>query len=409
MLQCAGTVPRKGCLDRIIAGRHGYTGAPTPQAIVLHKITSDIGTYEGEMFLPLAQDWNTQGHVEPLSVHFLVTPTGSLQYAELTDTTLGLDYISGPSWPFLVHLYPIVSPNAPFIHVGLVGVSGLSLPLISLLCCIIREVGLDLPIVAASDLQCDRPVIELDPTLITQVKDCVATPVLPPPTFPDLQEQIHALELCCLQNSARITQLTGKVINLESEMADVKYRITNIETNISSLFTQVAAIPILQAQLQDLQDIVTGILDRCCPDDPDTQACFHYRLTPPDVMFVTPHQPVRVNLKTKIVDYEPPIVTTGPLWRAKLLGTCTWPLSMIVRLQLAQWCNGKKARLYLVACGNAYLIDEKVAVGDGARAVTLEGTFPLPPGCEDVHLKVDIDDNVGKIIEFAEFRGCGCL
>ena len=408
MLHCASIVSRKECLARITPGHHGYRGAPTPQAIVLHKISVDLTTFEGEMYLPLAQDWNTQGHVHPLSVHFVVTPTSAIQYAEVTDTTLGLDYLTQTTWPWLVHLFPLNDVNSPFIHIGLTDTNCLNSFLINLVCCIKRELQLDLPIVAASDLQGDRPELIIDPTFITQVNNCLATPVLNPPTIPDLQDQILEIAQCCLLNTAGLNALRGRVTNLEQTVADLKDRVTNVESNITSIFNTISILPAILTQLQTLQDAVAGILENCCDNGTTDQGCFNYRIGNGQEMVVTPNQPVWVNLPTKVIDTTPPLVIPGPLWKAKLLGTCNWPLHAIIRFRLNQWCRGKTAKLYLVACGQFYLLDEYTTVSDGTQVITLEGDFILPPGCSDVHLKVDTNDDTAQIIEFAEFRGCGC-
>lgn len=331
-----------------------------------------------------------------------------IQYIRLSNTALGLDYLLNATWPGITNLIPIEDVNAPFIHIGLL-TDQLCGNVIELLCCISTLYDYPLPIVAASDLQSDRPIIEINPSLITQVDNCVASGgIIDPPNVYDLTDRVIALEICCFDNTSAINRLKPRVRALERRTDAIEFRLGNIDSNIATLYEIVSVIPALQAAIELLQQQIGGLIDTCCPvsSDPD---CFHYQLLPSQEMVITPNQPVHINLPTKIEDTTPPTVIPGPLWRAKLLGTCNWRLEGIVRLRLAQWCVGKKAVLRLVVCGVRYVLDEYVAASTGFQQATLSfSNYFIPPGCDNVYLEVSVNDDVAKIIEFAQFKGCGC-
>lgn len=437
MLDCPGTITRNNCnglnSSRYTPGHVGYQGAPAVQAIVLHLlqgITPDA--YADQMVSPLprflcgvpgpsgcAEFPNT---INPKSVHFVVTPTSITQYAEITNTTLGIDYLLNPAWPGLTALIPITDVNGPWIHVALTSLE-LTESIVTLLCCIGLAVGQSLPIIAASDLQSDRPVIVLSTSLQTQVDSCVAAGgVQEPPDIFDLEDRVDALEVCCLNNTTAITVLQANALALTGRVVVLEGKVSAIETSILNILDQLAPVAGLVAQVATLTNLVSDILVRCCPAQLES-SCFNYQLLPGSEMLITPNQPVWLNLPTKIEDRDgqgcpqccPAIVTPGPLWAANLCdtpcGCAIWSLEATVRFRLAQWCAGKKASLYLVACGVKYLLAEQTIATTSPQSVTLTGEFllPTPPCCSDVHLLVATnDDNItsAKVVEFAQFKGC---
>jgi hypothetical protein len=234
----------------------------------------------------------------------------------------------------------------------------------------------------------------------------------------DLEDRVDELEACCLKNSGDIVVLRQDLTVLTGRVAAAELDIDLLQTQVAQLFEITAVIPALVDQVTTLINQVADILARCCP--PKLVAdCFNYQLLPGDEMLVTPNQCVWLNLPTRIIDREEPNCTTGckgpivkpgPLWMANLCD-CTWSLKATVRFRLAQWCAGKKASLYLVACGKKYLLAEQLIASEGLQVVTLTGTFllPTPPCCSDVHLLVcSSDDKIttAKIVEFASFEGC---
>lgn len=436
-LECPGIITRNSCnglnISRYTPGRTGYTGAPAVAAIVLHLLQgTSPDAYNDQLTTPLPRFLcgvpgpsgcgEFPNTINPKSVHFVVTPTSTVQYAEITNTTIGLDYYLNATWPGLTPLIPITDINGPFIHVAITNLE-LTETLVGLLCCIGIAVGAPLPIIAASDLQSDRPQIVLSTSLQTQVDSCVAAGgVQTPPSIFDLEDRVEELELCCLNNTTDILvlqqgleTLTGRVVVLEDKVA-------GIEVSILNILDQLTPIAGLVTQVATLTNLVNDILVRCCPVQLDS-SCFNYQLLPGSEMLITPNQPVWLNLPTKIEDREgqgcpqccPAIVTPGPLWAANLCdtpcGCATWSLEATVRFRLAQWCAGKKASLYLVACGVKYLIAEQTIASTSPQAITLQGVFllPTPPCCSDVHLLVATnDDNItsAKVVEFAQFKGC---
>lgn len=437
MLDCPGTVTRNSCnglsTTRYTPGHVGYTGAPAVQAIVLHLLQGiSPDAYADQLVTPLpkflcgvpgpsgcAEYPNT---VNPKSVHFVVTPTSITQYAEVTNTTFGIDYLLNPTWPGLTALIPITDVNGPWIHVALSTLE-LSDSLINLLCCIGIAVGRPLPIIAASDLQSDRVSIPLSTSLQTQVDSCVAAGgVQTPPDIFDLEDRVDALETCCLNNTSAIVTLQTNLAALTGRVVVLETKMDTVQAQISNILDQLAPVAGLVAQVATLTNIINDILTRCCPVQ-SVSECFNYQLLPGSEMLITPNQPVWLNLPTKIEDRDnagcpnccPAIVTPGPLWAANLCdtpcGCATWKLEATVRFRLAQWCAGKKASVYLVACGVKYLLAEKTIETTSPQAVTLSGTFllPTPPCCSDVHLLVATnDDNItsAKVVEFAQFKGC---
>lgn len=435
-IRCQGLVARDQCnavhITRYTSGRVGYTGAPIPQAIVLHKlvgisaeaynnqITSPLPKFQCAVPSPsLCQEFPASQN--PKSVHFLVTDTGIWQYAELSTTTFGIDYLLGSTWPGLAALLPITDPNGPFIHIAVDSCSADTL--IRLLCCIGTELERSLPIITANDLQSDRAEFLLNPGIQTQVDICVASGgFIEQPSLPDIVDDIEELQECCFDNRSDIVVIQQDIINLNQRVYSLEqWRILATE-QLASLQSITSVIPTLVEQITVLTNQVTDILNRCCPKKVDTN-CFRYQLLPGDEMLVTPNQPVWLNLPTKLEDREQPncvtgccgtIVKPGPLWMADLACTecnsCeTWDLRATVRFRLANWCAGKKASLYLVACGKKYLLDEKLITMQGPQVVTLTGNFLLPCGCTDVHLLVASSDDkitTAKVVEFAEFRGC---
>lgn len=429
-LTCPGIITRDRCgrfsQTRYSAGRSGYTGAPSVKAIVLHRLKGiSAEAYDNSLSAPLprfqcavpspslCQEFPSTPN--PKSVHFLVTQSSLVQYVEVTNTAFGIDYLLGSTWPGLSALMPITDVNGPFIHVAVDGECSNSL--IVLLCCIGTELGQSLPIISASDLQADRLEFLLSPSLQTQVDDCVASGGFQePPTVADLEDRIEQLEECCASNTSDIITLKEDVQLLNGRVAVLEQRVNGHDNQIAFLLEQVAIIPTLVAQITTIINQIIDIQGRCCPADVDSD-CFRYQLLPGDEMVVTPNQCVWLNLPTKLEDRDGancgnncqgPIVKPGPLWMAELLD-CTWQLEATVRFRLSQWCVGKKASLYLVACGKKYLIAEQTIATTGTQAVTLHGTFLLPPGCTDVHLLVCTNDDKivsGHVVEFADFKGC---
>lgn len=413
-VQCQGLITGKLHNSRWTAGRDGYTGAPAPKAIVLHQLVgTDVGYYQAQMqaILPrflctpdlLTCDYPVTAN--PKAVHFTVTPTGYTQYAELSDTVLGIDYING-TWPGITNLAPITDVNGPFIHIAID--SNCEGQLLTLLCCIAIDLGIVLPIISAGDVQADRLSFAIDPSIETQTEFCFASGgwVQPPDIF-TLADRVTVLETCCATNTASILSLTNAVGLLQGRVSNLEGRVTSVESGIADIYDKVAVIPNLVAQVTQLINQVTDILTRCCPTATDA-ACAQYQLQAGDEMLITPNQPVWLNLPTKIEDTTPPIVQPGPLWMASLLN-CTWAIEASIRFRLAQWCVGKKASLYIVACGKKYLLAEQVISSTASQAVTLTGTFILPPGCTDVHLLVATNDDKitsAKVVEFASWKSC---
>lgn len=390
---------------RIENGRAGYNGSPTPKAIVLHPMQGiSPEAYEDLIRSPLPKF--IAGSTYPKSVHFIVTDNYAIQFAEIADTTFGIDYFLNPTWPGLNPLLPVTDVNGPFIHVALFTSELLTSSLINLLCCINVSLNTNLPIIASSDLQSDRQQLIIDPSLISQVDTCVENGGIDPdpPNIFDLEQRVIALEACCIETRAAIVVLDGRLDVLEPIVAEHETRLDAIDEALEEINEVIAIIPTLQEQINILINQVQNILLNCCPTPPD-QTCFRYQLLPGDEMVVTPFQGIWLNLPTKVEDATPPLVITGPLWRARLLD-CTWNLEAIVRFRLTGWCIGKKAQLYLVACGEQYLLAETTIASTGSQSITLTGDFLLPPGCTDVHLLVRSTDDDPKVIEFAEFKGC---
>lgn len=409
MLKCISIAPVSCHLHptRYTAGRTGYTGVPAPRAIVIHLLQGVAPEgYTSELATPLPR-FQT-GSTNPKGVHFLITETGIMQFQEITNTVNGLDYILGPTWDGLNGLKPITDINGPFVHIGIFTEEQLTTNLLTLLCCIVTELGSNIPIISASDIQYDRPHLSINPSVSAQVYLCAENGgIVPPPNPSELQDQIDELKACCLSNTSRIIELEQQVTNLNLRVLELEDFRTYAEERIAWLEEQVSIIPTLITQLQILSDQVNDILERCCPKK-EQAACFQYQLQPGQEMLVTPNQAIWLNLPTRVKDTVPPIVFPGPLWRARLLN-CTWSLKAIVRFRLSKWCTGKKVSLYLVACGVKYLMAEHVVTSDSKQIITLEGNFILPGGCEDVHLLVATnDDNTtsAKVIDFADFSGC---
>lgn len=409
--------------SRYHGGRTGYNGAPQPQGIVLHKLENvTVETFLAQMCsklptwqCPATQDCHTYPYTpNPKGVHFVVTETAKVQLAELTATTLGLDYIEGP-YP-TGNLQPITDVNGPWIHVALV--DQCTDQLTQLLCCIAVELGQTLPIIAASDLQRDRPEYTIPPSLGVAVNNCFAAGgFVNPPNIFDLQQAIEDLQLCCLTNTSDIISLTDRVTRVTTRVSVLEQQVTVLQQNVSALQDAVAVIPSLVTAVQTLTQQVADILSRCCPQQSET-ACFHYQLTPGDEMLLTPDQCIWLNLPSQVEDRSvtgcPTIVFPGPLWVADLApsacNSCqNWNLSATVRFRLGQWCAGKQAEMYLVACGVKYLLDSYTIPMTGPQAVTLSGSFVLPSGCRDVHLLICTNDDKvqsSKVVEFASFKGC---
>jgi len=426
-ITCQALITRCEDSSRKKIGRSGYTGAPIPKAIVIHKLNGTIEGYPDQLCSPLPRFLCPVNPItcaypftnNPKGVHFIVTETGYTQFAELSETTLGLDYIDG-TWTGLTALMPITDVNGPFIHVVVDG--NCADKLVTLLCCIATTLGVSLPIIAASDLQTDRPEIILNPQLQAQVDNCfVSGGFVNPPDIFDLEDRVTALEACCTANTSDIIVIEGQIVEINTELADHEERIVTLEAKVVDIYEKIAIIPTLQAQIVTLVNQVTDILNRCCPKKVDSQ-CFHYQLTAGDEMIITANQPVWLNLPTKIEDRSggncpdccPAIVIPGPLWMANLecsdCNNCeTWNITAIVRFRLAQWCAGKKASVYLVACGKKYLLAEETITTTGLQVVTLSGQFLLPCGCTDVHLLVaNSDDKIttAHVVEFADIKGC---
>lgn len=419
------------CLDtsRYKSGRSGYTGAPIPQAIVLHRLQGEsVAMYRNSLCSSLPKFLCPSPFdpcafpptVNPKGVHFTVTSTAITQLAELSATTFGIDFING-TWPGITALMPITDPNGPFIHIAID--TNCADLLVSLLCCIGVSLERSLPIITAGDLQTDRESFPVDPSLQTQVDLCVANGgFLNPPTVFDLEERVEALEVCCLETKSDIITLQEDVQLLNGRMTVAEQKITGLQNQMATVLEQVAVIPSILEQLLTLTNLVDDILTRCCPQKLDSE-CFHYQLLPGDEMLITPNQCVWLNLPTKIEDRDNPncqtgccgpIVKPGPLWRADLsISDCnsctTWQIDASVRFRLAQACAGKKYEMFLIACGKKYLMASYTVPSTGVQAITLTGNFLLPAGCSDVHLLICTSDDSIKsasIVEFGFIKGC---
>lgn len=404
MLTCPSLVSRSQACNtaRIKVGRD----API-SAIVLHPLTPGLSveTFEVSMGTPLV-NFNA-GHQNPLSVHFIVTDLASIQYAEIDNTTYGLDYLKNPTWPGITALYPLDDVNAPFIHIAIKSDCQLIAGLVSLVCCIKRHLGIDLPVIASSDLQSDRPQYVFDPTFTTQVEACVGDSVQPAPNWIENNRRIAELEVCCITNTARIIDLRSRVSHLEQATNNNTCTIHNLIHEVTQLQIAVAPINSILAQLVLIQQELADIRENCCPDTPPDNPCWHYQLLPGQEQTITPQQPVHLNPPTKITDTTPPTVITGPLWRANLSNTCLWALSGAVRFKLNQWCAGTVARLYVVACGVRTELTSYTVPSTSTQLVQLSFDGYLQPGgCNNVFLEVWINDQTAQIVTFAEFRGC---
>ena len=402
MLTCPSVVARPQTCNsaRIKAGRDGEQIV----AIVLHPIQGPMDSFEASMGTPLPNF--SVGHTNPLSTHFIVTDLTAIQIAELSSTTYGLDYFKNPTWPLINTLYPIDDVNAPFIHIAFKPEAS-KIALINVICCIIQELGVAIPVLASSDLQSDRPSYIMDPTLATQIADCVASGgnIQPPPSWIDLWKRIQDLEVCCFSNTAQINILRIKVAKHETEITLIKIQIKALQDALADIQGQVSQIPAILAAIILLQQQIADILERCCPVPPDSK-CFNYQIIAGQEMVITPNQPVHLNLPTKVIDAEPPIVTTGPLWRAKLEGTCTWALDGIVRFRLNEWCSGTKVRLFVVACGVRNEVAIQTITSTSLQLIQLAFSGFLQPACDNVYLEVETNDKTAQIVSFAEFKGC---
>lgn len=404
MLTCPSLVLRPQTCNtaRIKVGRT----API-SAIVLHPLTNiTVETFEVSMGTPLV-NFNA-GNSNPLSVHFIVTDLASIQYAEIDNTTYGLDYLKAPTWPGITALYPLDDVNAPFIHIAVKADCHTIAGLVSLICCIKRCLGIDLPVIASSDLQCDRPQYVFDPTFTTQVEACVGDSVQPAPNWIENNERIARLEVCCITNTAKVIDLQRRVDELECTVNNNTCNIHDLIHEVTTLQMTVAQIPAIINQLTLIQQQISDIRENCCPDTAPTTSCFQYQLMPGQEQTITPNQPVRINLPTKIRDTTPPIVTPGPLWRANLSQNCTWSLKGTVRFKLNQWCAGTNVWLFIVACGVRSLVAPPqvlTTTGQQLVQVSFDG-YLQPGGCNNVFLEMSIDDQTAQIITFAEFEGC---
>lgn len=401
MLTCPSVVARpQSCSAARVTGREGHQIA----AIVLHPIQGPMESFESAMSTPLPQFCS--GNINPLSTHFIVTELAAIQLVELSEATYGLDYFKKPTWPFLENLLPLHNPNLPFIHIA-IKADAQPIALLNVICCIIQELGVALPIIASHDLQCDREPYLLDPNFITNVENCVASGgnIIPPPSWFDLWKRVQELEACCFSNSAQIRKLAERVTRNEYTIERHTQEITWLKEKIVILEAAVAIIPGLVETIRLIQEQIQNIIENCCPESTEDPVCFNYQLLAGQEQVITPNQPVHLNPPTKVIDQEPPLVITGPLWRAKLLG-CTWVLEGIVRFRLNQWCAGSKAKLWLVACGVRTLLKEEPITSTGTTLVQLSFKDILQPACDNVYLEVETTDQTAQIVTFAEFKGC---
>lgn len=407
-MSCKGIVcrPKTCSFTRYTLGHGHYTSAPHIAAIVIHPIVGiGLEAYEGFINSPLTSF--DEGSINPKSVHFIVTETASIQYANIGSTTFGLDYFKNPTWPGLNDLYPVTDVNGPFIHIGFIDDCNYEGNLLRLLCCIVDNLGYAPELVASSDLQSDRPEYSINPTLYSQYNDCAYINNLPDPiNIFDLEERVIELEKCCIDNKTQILLLKQRMSVAEYKVSNHEVRITNLENQIININEQVSQIPAILAQLQILSEQVQFILTNCCPISPENE-CIQYQLNPGNQMLITANQPVHLNLPLKIGDSEPPKVITGPLWKADLSGDCDWSIEANVRFRLRSWCSGRSAKLTLSICGVLYAIGEYEIPSTGPQVVTLSGNFLLPaPGCNNVFLYVSHNDDSPQIVEFANFKAC---
>lgn len=402
MLACPSLVHRTTCnYQRVKAGRQAEIAA-----IVIHPLTVHLPEYENSLNSPLP-DLDT-GHINPLSVHFLVSDLSAIQLYEIGNTVYGLDYLKNPAWPGLSALMPLNDVNAPFIHIGIRADCSI-IALVNLICCIIQEIGINIPVIASSDLQSDRPKYELSSTLITQVADCVASGgnVQQPPNWIELWDRVQELEVCCFSNKAQINQLKQRVSRAEINIAKNTFDIKALQDVVAYLGTAVSQIPAILETIRLIQEQIGNIIENCCPVIPEA-ACFTYQLLNGQEQTITPNQPVHLNPPTRVIDTEPPIVTVGPLWRADLSqGNCTWYLDGIVRFKLNQWCTGKFAKLWLVVCGQRTEVAYKEITNSNMQLVQLQfSDVMVPAGCNNVFVEVEINDQTAQIVTFAEVKGC---
>lgn len=402
MLTCPSLVLRTSCnYQRVKAGRQAAIAA-----IVIHPLTVNLPEYENSLNSPLPN--LDTGHINPLSVHFLVSDLSAIQLYEISNTVYGLDYLKNPSWPGLSALMPLNDVNSPFIHIGIKADCSI-IALVNLICCIIQEVGINLPIIASSDLQSDRPHYQLSSTLITQVADCVASGgnIQEPPNWIDLWKRVQDLEVCCFSNSAQINQIKQRLSRAEINIAKNTFDIKALQDAVVYLNNAVSQIPAILEAIRLIQEQIGNIIENCCPVIPEN-VCFDYQLLNGQEQTITPNQPVHLNPPTKVIDSEPPIVTVGPLWRADLTNcNGVWYLDGVVRFKLNQWCTGKFAKLWLVVCGQRTEVANYTIPNSNSQLVQLSfSNVMVPAGCNNVFVEVEINDQTAQIVTFAEVKGC---
>lgn len=398
-LHCAGIVERPLCTRVDNSGGH-------KRAIVLHPISGmSAETYINMLGTPLPDSCEAGQY--PKSVHFIVTDTSAIQVAELSTTTFGLDYVNTNPLPHYLYFHN-ENINEQFIHIALFTDNLLSPSLINLICCIDLFYSTLFPVLASSDLQTDRPYLSIDPSLATCVSDCVISGAQAPLNNIEIQDRLLAVEQCCMSNRGLIDALSHRVYIVEEDNSRLRTRVRNLEVSVSTLQEQVAIIPSLMEAIRLIQIQIGDIINNCCPDTNPAPACWHYQiLTSNQFQPIPPQQPVWLNPPKRITDADPPIVTPGPLWKANLSGPCAWLLDGSVRFRLSDWCRGKKVKLYITYCGTQHFIQEKTITTSGPQIVTMEFTsYPVPGGCDDVHLSIEHNDTDAKVIEFMNFKGC---
>lgn len=385
--------------------RPGRSGQPV--AIVYQSVGFTLQVYDSLLATPLPVNYQT---AYPRSVHFLIDEVGVIvQYVETNNRAYGLYQYFEPTWPGLT--VNMTDPNDPFLFIGFTGSGSLTddqlSSAVSLSCCLALQFNISVntnQLIVGRDLDSRRSLLPSLPVNLTGLTSgCVTNGgVANLPNIVDLTGRVETLEACCATNSTAILGLNTRLTAEEIKTAQLLIRVTSLEAwrtiaqpainglvgTIGSLTTGIQALQALVAKQQICIDLV-------CPDL-NGEAVIHYTLLLESQAQVTPpNVPMWLNPPTRVSDENPAAVITGPLWTAVLDNNCIWRIAVVLRFRFEEWCAGKRAQLFIVACGNQTLIGEKLVTANGRQLVQIEVTnflLTVPPTCNDVHFLVLHDD-----------------
>ena len=386
------------------------------QAFVLHGIPG----YTLQEYLSFVREPFTRGRYYytsfPKSVHFVIDQDGSVyQLIYIHNRAWGITVLHNPSWSLLNYCNWEDFEDL-FIHIGFIG-GDLTESQIDaayrLICCQIVDNRLNIDVntgvIVARDLDTRLECLWRVPdNLIPRAYVCIQQEGIDPLNLTDIGQ--YGSQIGDLQDAQEAT--STQVDGLITSTSDLQTQVDAIQSSLDALQLTVEGLNFdsLMQRITDLEagnfnilkaiTIIQNCLDCAGICEEVTPISIKYRLDAADTVKLVPGTIQHLNLPVKVLDVDPPIVTTGPLWYAELkadaqVSCTTFKVKASARLSTADWCPGRTLELYAVINFENILLNAYTATaGSQSAAVYGETIFTIPPDADAVvYLGLRTDDD----------------